>query len=302
MAVELFNRFFNVGAKVEIVTNTQAPVLIVDSSDGQGLRISWETSKTFGSNSNNGSFVIYNLSKTLIEYIETLQSLIGNTGFSATLSFGWEGQVYELLTGQISKLLTQERTANDVLTMVEFSENYLNNQQALPEAIQAADAFWIGGFTSIATSLGVTLSAQFLTALAANPIAVSVPTFSAVFANDPQADMDVLVSAMGPGYDWVIISGEIFLLNQGLYSDQSPPAVLQPSSGLLTFTPQDDGGLAITAVGNPGISPGQQLLVNDGLGKPLGGGPLRIESASWSGDTDSGCVMNISARQPNIFV
>jgi len=300
---ELFTRYLNIAAEAMITSTTVSgnEVLKISNKDGKGLRMQWDIQRSNTSSTDSGTVTIYNIGKDAVSALNIAARWVKNITYKMTFSFGWDGKVGQCITCPITEIQPEIVTENDVLTQFIFAEK--SNQNEIPSEILSASAvLYLSAFRVIADKLNVKLSKQFIDAVNAHPIATSAQTLSAVFGNDPIQDMNAMISGMGPNYTWTIQSGFIFLLNNGLFQDNTPPQIIRPSSGLLTFTPQEGGGVQAQCLANPGILPGQQIIFQDKNNKVLGGGPLRVESVRWSGDTDSVSVMDIIARDINVIV
>ena len=81
-------------------------------------------------------------------------------------------------------------------------------------------------------------------------------------------------------------------------SSQDEQAVeLKPSSGLLDWSPMDDGGIACVALAQPSMRPGIQIVIRDAFDRPVGAPGFRVETVQFTGATDADSIMNLTARR-----
>lgn len=300
--ISTFKRFLTAGVEVVIGTPPLQGIS-VRNLDSSGLLIEWEVMLTNTSSSDSAKVRIVNLDELeQIPILEKLAGRIGAFGVTGTISFGWEGLVFECFTGKISRIIPKIPTGVDYVSEIEFNSMAGRTLNAPSLGYELDQALWSAAFDALAASMGFSLSPQFYTALAANPVATTNTTVKAAFGDSPKSDMDTLVSSLGAGYTWTVIGNQIYLLNQGLFQDRTPPQILSAESGLLNWSPLDEGGAVADALGNPSVKPGQQILIQNNQGQLVGGAPLRVESVSFRGATNVGCTMQIVARKQKLLV
>lgn len=294
----IFNQFLNIGA-LATLGPAGAPAVTVENLFGGSTRIVWSVSKTAGPQPDNGTVSFYNLNIKNITAIKGLIPLIGIPGpapLGATLSFGWQGIMGLCAMGDVTNIIAEERSGQNVITTIEFAEGAIGAQNARPLPIQGTEQLYLAAFQSAATALGWILSPQFLEALKSNPVITSAQTLNAVFGGNPLEDFETLIAGLGPGFNYSVQRGMVYLLNVGQLMDKSPPIVLTFQTGLIRWTEVEKKGVRFEALGHPDIRPGQQIVAKDEFNVPIGLGPLRIESVDWAGDTNQGCYMSILAR------
>jgi len=293
-----FKRFLTAAARFRVGL---PPVEIdVENLDTAGLLIEWDVQLSNTPSSDAAVVRVYNLNAlTEIPLLEAKALDPVFFGTKATISFGWEKQVFECFTGGVRRIIPRIQTGVDVVSEVHFGTS---QPYSIPVGAELDQANWLSILETLAKSMSLRLSEQFKKALTTNPVATTNATLTAVFNNDPKKDFSVLVASLGPGISWTVSNQEIFLLNQGIFQDETPPQILSPSTGLLSVSPLDNGGCQAQALGNPSVKPGQQILIQDEKGKLVGGAPLRVESVSFQGATNSGCVMNITAKKLNLLL
>ena len=306
----LFPRFLNPSARVDVLA--PGPIVSVTNPGRTGLTIDWEVRRTNTSSADTGMVRIYNLGRSYRRTLQQAQALVSAFNYIVTLSIGWDGLLFEAMRGPLVLLRAEVRESpSGVVSVLEFGDGAMSQRGAVPAQtpLVLADGFWLAAFRAIAATFpGVLgLAPSFAGVLATSPFASQFPNFGAVLNNNPAEDLDTLVSSLGPSYDWGIQDGLIVLYNAGLVSDQSPPQVLSPESGLISWEIQDDGSVLAQALANPTIRPGQQLQVlgidpDHGPAPTLiGGGPLYVESQTLSGSTAGESTMSVIARKIELF-
>lgn len=227
---ELFQRYLNVGAGLQILA--PGPILEINNIDGEGLLMEWEITRTNTSAADTGTVRVYNLSVAGRQALSKARAIIQAFSYKAVFSIGWDGDIFEVLRGQVSKITPEVRTTTDVVTEISFGDGILAKRDAIQDApFQLSQTLWIEIFRAIVSSLpGVTgLAPSFSTVLSTSSIVTSIPNFQAVLSNDAVRDMDTLVSSLGPGYDWGIQDEKVVLWNAGVFSNTTPPRSWPPT-------------------------------------------------------------------------
>ena len=152
------------------------------------------------------------------------------------------------------------------------------------------------GLTADCTELRIdpAMQAPFMAAVQRTPIAASG---SWVLDGELTRVIGDLLDTFG--LEWKVINGQVIFLERGITasSQGQAAALLAPSTGLLEWSPTD-AGLALTALAQPSIRPGSQIVVRDGFGRPVGAPGFRVESVRFTGSTFTGeSIMTIEARR-----
>lgn len=296
-----FTRFLTVAASFQFGLPPVLPNgFVVTNLDTTGLLMEWDIVFTNTPSADVAVIRIANLDEFV--QIPILEAKAGDPLFfgpsQASFSFGWEKTVYQCFTGGVLKIIPRIKSGPDLISEITIGSV---PEYSTPAGVELSQASWLALFEVLAASMSLKLSFQFKRALLTNPVATTNATLTASAGNQPAKDFSVLVASLGPGINWNVANGEIFLLNEGVWADSTPPQILSPSTGLLEVSPIDVGGAQIKALGNPSVRPGQQILLQQTAGL-LGGVPKRVESVRFTGSTNSGCTMDIVARRLNVFV
>ena len=81
----------------------------------------------------------------------------------------------------------------------------------------------------------------------------------------------------------------------------SPPELIQPATGLLNFTEEDNGSVSFESLANPSVLPGSPVSIVDRFSKPVGQSVMRTESAIFTGDTRTTSLMRGVARPLSVI-
>lgn len=286
---------FNVAAQVIVAS---IPPFNVNALDAEGALIEWSVSKQWGPSPDMASIAIYNLDPVLRKALSI--SVSNFLAVPVTLNVGWDGLIQTLFTGSIWKLVAERIETTDVVTMIEAGDGSV----ALRDSPPSGEAFFgLSMKVAISKILGFELKIPPLpTSLAIiEAEAAKVPVsffFQDVSDLDPRDKLDILLSTIGLSWG---ISGGFFVVYKDGKRDDIPPLVLNPGSGLIRWEELDDGGVQLEALGQTSVEPGMQINVIDEKLAIVGGGPLRVEKVDFSGSSEAGFTMAITARKLQIL-
>jgi hypothetical protein len=117
-----------------------------------------------------------------------------------------------------------------------------------------------------------------------------------VLNGDPQDRLDELIDLLG--LEWKIFNGIFIVTDKGNAATSFPLAfVLNIASGLISWKQIDDGAIEVVALANPNVRPGNQIIVQDSFGIPVGAPAHRVESIQYTGTTDGESIMSVVARK-----
>lgn len=107
-----------IAARLQVVSLLGAfPPIIVDNSDGSGLRIEWQVDKVSGPTIDQARVTVYNLGRP---FRKMLAGAMAIPGFmEASLSIGWAGVPELLFSGDVWKMAPEKKTGTDVLTVID---------------------------------------------------------------------------------------------------------------------------------------------------------------------------------------
>jgi len=284
---------FNVAAQLFV---NAFPPLRIDNLKGEGLLFEFNVSKTWGPSPDTASITVYNLDPVARA---ALSITVANfVGVGVQIFAGWGGILEQFYTGEIWKLTAARQTGTDVLTLIEAGVGSVALRDATPSGIPE---FGIPIFLKIGQIFGE-LKRPLLPSAAAivKARAAALPVSALDFTgNETKEEMlHVLMSAMGLTWGF---AGDFAVVYKDGKRDDVLPLLIGPNSGALTWEETDNGGVSLTALGQPRVVPGMQLTVVDEKGIIVGGGPLRVESVAFNGSSESGFTMVIDARKAAVL-
>jgi hypothetical protein len=300
----LFPFYLNVAAKVTVSDFSGAISFDVENLDGEGLFMDWDVQRQLGTNANQGTLEIYNLGELQQGLMQSIVK--ASAGFSAIgnieLSVGWDGQTFSLMRGQIWRLQAKVYRDPDIVTVIEFGDGVQSNRDSQTLTTQVAQIF----VTDLLTLLASRFSPpRLLDVEQVNQAVATSPNGLRTIGNfDPSGKsaketFDEIVSGLGPDYSWGYgENGLIVVYNRGQLSiaPGTPPELISPDTGLLDFTEEDNGSVRLSALANPAVREGVPVAITDRFKKPVGQPVMRVESASFTGNTRGDNVMTVVAR------
>lgn len=307
--------FLNVSAAVsgmtaaeqrEYETGLASPTEIVNR-DGAGLTIEWDILRTRSSKTDEGEVKVYNLAQAFRGglHAEWLRRTARGVGFKVGVHVGWGGDLNLIMAGDAWEIVPDMRRGQEVITLFRFGEGQRAIVESTPDAPKQylyesgnALGLWLV-IQDLFMQLGQlridpAMQAPFMAAVQRTPIAASG---SWVLDGELTRVIGDLLDTFG--LEWKVINGQVIFLERGITasSQGQAAALLAPSTGLLEWSPTD-AGLALTALAQPSIRPGSQIVVRDGFGRPVGAPGFRVESVRFTGSTFTGeSIMTIEARR-----
>jgi hypothetical protein len=313
-ALQLPVEFLNVSAAISGVsaneqiayeTGTAAPT-IIKNLDGTGLHISWDVLRTRSSKTDYGLATVRNLSRAyrglLYETWRRFNATL--TGFRCGVHIGWGGKIDLVMSGDCWDLQPDERVGEDVLTVLKFGEGQRPVKQGTTDTpkqytYEAGNALglWLtitDMFANLGLRIDPAMQAVFAAAVVKTPLSA---TGSWSLAGELVDNINDTLDTFG--LEWKVYNGQVIFMERGITASAqgATAARLKPSTGLLTWKPLDDGGIACTALAQPSLRPGNQISVTDDANKPVGAPGYRIETIQFVGATDSESLMNITGRR-----
>jgi hypothetical protein len=305
----LFPFYLNVAAKVTVSDFSGAISFDVENLDGTGLFMEWNVERQLSTQADTGSVRIYNLGKLQQGLMQSIVKASG--GFSAIgnieISIGWDRLTFSLMKAQIWKLQAKLFEDPDVVTQIEFGDGIQSNRDAKTVTTQVAKIF----ITDLLSLLAAQFSParlldidQVTEAVANSPFGLrTLGTFDPS-GRSAKESFDDIVSGLGPDFTWGYgPNGLIVVFNRGQLSIAAGtlPELIQPSTGLLTFTEEDNGSVSFSALANPSVLPGSPVSIVDRLKQPVGQPVMRTESTFFSGNTRGESVMDVVARPLSVI-
>ncbi len=307
----LFPRYLNVAAKVTVSDFLGSVSFDVENLDGDGLYMEWSVERQLSTQADTGSVRIYNLGSIQQGLIQSIvkssQGSDGSAIGNVEIAVGWERKTFSLMKGQIWKLQAKLYEDPDVVTNIEFGVGLASNRDSQPLPTAVAEILVTDQLAALASRFR---PPRLLDVDQVTSAVVSSPNgLRAIAGNDPSGTpakqtFDTIVSGLGPGYSWGYNqNGLIVVFNRGLLSiaPGTLPQIVRARTGLLSFAEEDNGSITFDALANPAIAPGGIVSIIDRFDKPVGQPVMRVESATFTGDTRSGSLMSAVARPLSVI-
>lgn len=293
---------------VPAVSLTTVPGLTISNLDSTGLRIEWTVTRDNTNNPDGGEVVAYNLSPSIIGTIyASWQAIraVPQVVPSFTLSIGWNRVPQVVMAGDIVNFIPLRRTATDVQTVWQIGDaterqrdavvgrdfHNVNVQVVLDYLISLPPAPTDAG----GGGLGLLFPAESKTLITAAAAEVPLQAWSNITkGQNVKEAVDAIMETLG--LEWRIHNGAFIAMRGGIIDRPGP--TISPGSGLISYTPRDDGGIEFEALADTRFEPGIRCTVLGNLGKPIGSPSYRVESVTFTGSTDENSIMAVVGRRP----
>jgi hypothetical protein len=274
--------------------------LQVANLDGLGLRVAWEIERGSTSASDRGRIEIHNLAPSVRDVLIAAWRISASslTGYLAAFSIGWGLLVEQVIVGDVWSLQPAVRRGEDVVTVIEIGDGAKQTRDATVGQGFAESSLTVVITFIVAQTIGLPIAPTSITLIQQRGAELPVLTWANYVASGSSSDtLDQIFATLG--LTWRVYDGQVVAFDKGILGGQLDPLaqLLRPSTGLLTWTSLDDGGLDLTALANPQIKIGGQVIVQDGLGIPVGGPAYRVDKIQWSGATDGDSIMRLACRR-----
>jgi hypothetical protein len=309
-----FQRFFIPAVKVIVPLFTGTPIAI-SNLDGSGLRIEWDLARDNTSTPDEGEVRIYNLSPTLRgtiyeswKVLQTRQVSGVGSGMELDLSIGFDKIAKRVFLGDVWDFVPEERTPTDVISIFRLGDgNRAQRDQATSRAFVAVSiADVLDYFIRLPPSapdaggggLGLIYPPEARALIKAE--AAKLPKALQSWPNVPDGLntrelIDLVMETLG--LEWRVHNGEFIAMRGGIINRPGSGIDLRPGTGLISYTPRNDGGVSLTALAVPEAEPGIQVVVTNDLGKPFAEPFYRVERVSFNGSTDGDSLMSMDAAK-----
>jgi hypothetical protein len=296
-----FPSFLNVSAALVV---PQVPLLtpFLSNLDGAGLKLEWDITKTRGSDPDQGTVKIYNLSTAYRGLLASTWSLLDALGtpLLASLSIGWDRIVGQVALSQVWKVTAEERVGEDVVTTLFLGDG----------GVAIRDAVSTGSYSGITPDVLISLLVTQDLGLIADPASLALVktrmlatpgSIRGTYAFD-QPTEDCLTDICDTlGLEWKVVDGIWIVTTLGNAATASPVSyILSAQTGLLGWSRQDSGIIA-ESLANPNVAPGSAITILDSFNVPVGSAQHRVETVGFTGVTDGDSLMNLTARASTLL-
>jgi len=297
--VAAFQRFFIPSTKLMTAQG------IIFNPDGQGIRMQWTITRDNTPTPDTGEVVIFNLSPALSGAIyEAWSAFSKSSGYLVDFGIGWERLSQTVIRGDVWRFVPAKRTPTDVLSIFSIGDGIKNvRDQATGASFSKVDLGTV--LTAFITlppnpgdtaggGLGLLYPPESKALVSAAAAALKVRTFNNIPAGyNTRTFIDFAMATLG--LEWRVHNGAFVVMRGGI-SDRLPP-ILAPRTGLIEYQVRDDGGIDLSALANPDVEPGVQVLVQDDRGVPFGAPAYRVDKVIFTGDTTAESLMQVSASK-----
>lgn len=306
-----FTRFLHVAAAVSGINPLEqaawatgiAAATQVINLDGTGLWIGWDVVRTRASSTDQAEVTIANLPPVIRKalYQAWQAASAGPLGFKMGLYLGWDSITTLAFAGEVYEMIPERRQGVDVHTVIRMGDGYKSvEKNAAAPTVHTYGAgqstvVW-GLLVYMFGQLGLTIDPSQQPAVEAAVLATPLPVSGQISLEGEVSDvLDSLVASIG--LEWKVIDGQVVFMAGGITaSAQGATAVLLDAiHGLLEWEEAEAGGIRATALAQPSMRPGNQFVVADSFGIPLGAG-YRCETVRFTGATDGESIMVIEGR------
>jgi hypothetical protein len=294
-----FKRFFIPAVRFETAQG------VVSNLAGDGVLMEWEVNRDNTNKVDEATVSIYNLAPALTGAIfEAWQILSAASGYLATLAIGWDGVPETVIRGDVWDFVPDRRSPTDSVAVFRIGDGgktlrdqvvgkgfqgvkisiVLEYLVAIPPA--APD---IGG-----GGLGLIYPPESKALVTAAAAELPVQTWGNIpkGANTREA-VNLIMDTLG--LEWRVHNGEFVVMRAGVINKPGP--LIRPGTGLISYERRNDGGVIFSALANPEVEPGVQVLVQDDFGKPFGEPVYRVERVSFTGSTAGESLMDVEAAK-----
>ncbi len=276
--------------------------------DGNGITFEWDIFRDNTNTVDQGVITIYNLGaatrKALYEAWNIVQSGFG-LGYTVTLSLGWEQLTQMVFRGNVWDMVPEDRQGGtDVRTVLSVGDgNKTLRDQTVGRSFSKVSISIVLDYLvrppPLSTDtggggLGLIYTPESRAVVAAAEAELPVQFWNNIPAgSNTRESIDAIMATLG--LEWRVHNGEFIAMRGGVIN--RPGIILAPKSGLIDYTPRDDGGVVATALANPDMQPGLQFFVQSDVGKNLAAPVYRCESVQFNGSTDGQSLMTVQGRK-----
>jgi hypothetical protein len=289
-----FTEFFQPSVRID------SAALQVANMNGLGLKVTWEIERGSTSVADKARVEIYNLAPAIRQAAHAAWRVASSSvvGYLASLSIGWGELVEQVIVGDVWNLLPAVRRGEDVVTVLEIGDGGRQIRDATIGQAFAESSLTVVLTFVVAQTIGLPIAPTSLALIQERGAQLPVLTWANYVATGSASDtLDEIFATLG--LTWRIYNSQLVAFDRGLLGGQLDPIalLLQPSTGLLSWTALDDGGIELVALANPKLKIGGQVIVLDAFGVPVGGPAYRVDRVLWTGTTDGDSTMRLTGRQ-----
>lgn len=300
-----YGRFFIPAVRLELADGT-----VIENLDGSGLRMEWGVERDGTNNPDTAEVTVYNLSPSVASKIHNAWRGAQPSGrFLTVLSIGWDHVPVQLFVGDTWEMSPNRRATTDMLTTFRLGDGTKPLKDSVigrnfhKVAISAIMSYLVelppNDFDNGGGGLGLKFPKESKALIDQAAAELSeIPTFGNIpIGLSTKEAIDRIVDTLG--LQWRVHNDAFIVMRNG--SLLKAAVRIQPQTGLLEYTATNDGGVEFSALADPRIEPGLQVLVTDDNGRPFGEPAYRVDKVSFSGDTSGNSLMQVLARKVTLL-
>lgn len=294
-----FKRFFIPAARFETAQG------VVSNLTGDGVLMEWEVNRDNTNKADEAVVSIYNLAPALTGAIfEAWQVLSAASGYLATFAIGWDGVSETVIRGDVWDFVPDRRSPTDSVAVFKIGDgNKSLRDQVVGKGFQGVKiSIVLEYLVSIPPAapdiggggLGLIYPPESKSLVAAAAAELPVQTWGNIPAGaNTREAVNLIMDTLG--LEWRVHNGEFVVMRAGVINRPGP--LIRPGTGLISYERRNDGGVIFSALANPEVEPGIQVLVQDDFGKPFGEPVYRVERVSFKGSTNGESLMDVEAAK-----
>ena len=264
------------------VPNVPGSQFRIRNRDDDGLRMAFDGTRTNDPDPDTMTLRIWGLNDSSRARMTALFEL--ESTFRLELSAGYVGLASQIFIGDVFKL--HHKKTDGFLHVTEISTgdglNGFRDGQMSESFVGGVPVDTVRRVTEAALGLRARADAEkeFAAALGESQIT----TFSNGFVATGQAQEVLTEIAASQGLKWWIKDGEIIYVRKNR-ATSDVAIVLNSDTGLISVgEPKELGDVEFTALLNPKIFPGRQVLIQDANKQPVGAAAHRVDQCNYRGD------------------
>lgn len=249
------------------------------------LRIDWNVSKTIGTSADECQVTIYNLDLTWRKAVEGIRRSGQGARALTTrlvLNIGWGGIPEPMFLGEVTWFEAGRQQDADILTTI----TALAGGVAYAAPVAGGSDFGLAASAILiveAAKMGVTVTPAVLAIVEAEASARAITAWTRPDDMGPRSLLNWMMATLELTWSVDPLINSIVVYKHGIRADL-PIVLLGPTTGLISYTPEDDG-ISFEALAQPRVVPGGQVQLTEGQFELPAGAPMRVESVEFSGST-----------------
>lgn len=276
----MFVELFQVASTLIVAS---VPSLLVANLTGQGTYMEWTVRKTRTPSPDVATIRVFNLHRAKREALRASAKIPGPV--FVALAIGWRGICELVFGGEVWSMRAEDRVGDDVISHIEAGAGAKAQRDTPPSGVTTAGTDIGTALTLMLANLGWSMSPAALALVTSLTAAAGSTPVQLTGGMEATEVLDVLFASIG--LSWSLSDNNIVVVYQYGQRVDLPATLLAPTTGLLEWSPTDDGGTTFKALARPDVQPGGAVTVMDPYGKLVGDGFQCVDELTFEG-TSSG--------------